>query len=217
MSKHESLMVKRVRGAEELAMWQRFVAERYITHGFVTKDECVDGRMKDVYDERSLHFFFFKECSKEIVSTFRLVMYSNDAPFPLEEVFDLTLNDFESADFFELTRVISNRKGDFIRESIRESASKSVMFLATCYSMKYARYNKKAGFLVMIDPVMFVRFNLLFGNIMHPLLNLEPRYYKGGWLIPAKVTLDDFESKAITINEGTRVYYNSILIGDVAS
>lgn len=197
-----------------LARWQEHVADCYQKLGFLSPEDCPEGRAADTYDQHSTHFSVLN-AEGGVVGTFRFVPYYENSQWPMSATLDLSRIQ-EKERYFELTRLTTDRMGGFLT-GLKGSSSvfRSQLFHAACYGMTFARQKNLDGFVAIIDLSMFDAFNRRFSNTLQPIEGFTPTYYDGGWVLPVRLRVSDWEEKVAGEDSKIKDYLQSIQLDPV--
>ena len=207
----QCLTVRRARDERAKKDFFRLKAERYTALDFLTEEECLGGVAVDKFDRHSVHFLVFSDNNKhkDVTGAFRLVSYSEHG-LPVTEVFDFDSTGIPVREFFEVSSLLTRRKGGFVRGVGRGHFISSIIVPALCYSIAYTELNGYRGFVAMIDPELFGCVNRNCCNILQPVPGHAPVFYKGGWLVSTYVTTEHFEKSGVKEIDAVRTYLDRI-------
>lgn len=206
--------IRRVRGYDALAEWQRFVYAHYARLGFLNGNASQEGRLEDQYDAHALHFSVEDAQTGECIGSFRFV-FPSDEGLPAEKIFELLHTSPEPEMFIEVTRLIGAKDPSGSAANDIEGKWRSILFPMICYAFAVAVHNQKKGCFAVMDPVTFMRFNRLFANTAEPVEGCEPRFYKGGWLILVRWRVDLFASRVLANDAALQQVIAAIPVEDV--
>ena len=207
----QRLTIERARDERARTAFFLLKAERYTALDFLTNEECPQGQASDKFDEHAVHFLVFSDDDKHknITGAFRLVTHSEHG-LPVTEVFTFNDPNIPIREFFEVSSLLTRRKGGFVKGVGRGHFIRSIIVPALCYSIAFTERNGYRGFVTMIDPELFGCVNRNCCNILQPVPGHAPTFYRGGWLIPTYVTTEHFEKSGVKELDVVRTYLDRI-------
>ena len=186
---------------------QRIVQDSYRALGYLCDEDVPTGILKDPYDNAGAQYaLLFDPTTHAPSGTFRIVVPLPEQGLPFHCAYPELRND-EQTHACEPTRVVSTRKTDMLHTP--NSIVYSVLFEAVVRSIAFAKKNDLPAVISLGTPPIMRWINGTFGKIQN---TVGPKkFYKGGYVIPCRVKVADYEEMTHVDHPIIWEYYSTLV------